>query len=412
MAALRHFIAAVRQIVALVGMFALSTALVARTDGESGVAVYLFWAQGCPHCEREIGFLDRMRAAEPRLRLHTYEVSRTPGNRVLFIAFAGKLGLEELSVPLTVIGDQVTLGYDDDVSTGAQLRWRIDECLSAGCPDETGPLLAALAGSTPSASDAAPQIARAQPPPAIKVPYLGEIGIASLSLPMLTLALGALDGFNPCAMWVLVFLIGLLLGMRDRLRMWLLGSVFIAASAAVYFLFMAAWLNFLLFVGLIVWVRVGVATVALGGGIYYLREYFVNPEAMCKVTAPERRRHILERLKQTALQRSFLWAVLGIIALAFAVNLVELFCSAGIPAVYTQVLAMNALPRWQYYTYVLLYIVVFMLDDLIVFGVAMTTLQLAGMTTRYVHLAHGIGGVVLLAIGALMLIRPQWLMFG
>jgi hypothetical protein len=130
------------------------------------------------------------------------------------------------------------------------------------------------------------------------------------------------------------------------------------------------------------------------------------------VTAPERRRRIFERLKEAATQRSFVWGTLGIIALAFAVNLVELLCSAGIPAVYTQVLAMNALPSWQYYAYLGLYILVFMLDDLVVFVVAMTTLQLAGVTSRYLRQAHLIGGVVLLAIGALMLLRPEWLMFG
>ena len=101
-----------------------------------------------------------------------------------------------------------------------------------------------------------------------------------------------------------------------------------------------------------------------------------------------------------------------ILALAFAVNLVELLCSAGIPAVYTQVLALSNLPTWQYYAYLALYIIVFMLDDLFVFVVAMKTLQITGIGTGYSRFSHLAGGVVLLAIGALLLLRPEWLMFG
>jgi hypothetical protein len=248
--------------------------------------------------------------------------------------------------------------------------------------------------------------------PVISVPFLGEVRTADFSLPALTIVLAAIDGFNPCAMWVLVFLIGLLLGMEDRFRMWVLGTAFIAGSALVYFLFMAAWLNFLLFIGAVIWVRAAVGLVALGGGFYYLREYFQNPDAACKVTAPEARRRVFESLRKLATESRFLLALAGIVALAFAVNLVELICSAGIPAVYTQVLALSNLPAWQYYAYLSLYILVFMLDDLFVFVVAMKTLQITGATTTYVRYSHLAGGVVLLAVGALLLLRPEWLMFG
>jgi hypothetical protein len=193
--------------------------------------------------------------------------------------------------------------------------------------------------------------------------------------------------------------------------MWTLGSAFIAGSALVYFLFMAAWLNFLLFIGAVVWVRAAVGLVALGGGFYSLREYFRNADAACRVTAPQARRRVFDSLRGLASERRFWLALAGILALAFAVNLVELLCSAGLPAVYTQVLALSSLPAWQYYAYLALYILVFMLDDLFVFVVAMKTLQIAGATTRYVRFSYLAGGVVLLAIGALLLLRPELLMF-
>lgn len=208
-----------------------------------------------------------------------------------------------------------------------------------------------------------------------------------------------------------MFLISLLIGLRDRFRMWVLGSLFIIASAGVYFLFMAAWLNLLLFLGMLLWIRLLVGLLALGGGGYYLHEYFANPEAVCKITAPEARRRVFERLRALAGERNFLLAASGIVLLAFVANLIELICSAGIPAVYTQVLALSNLSEWQYYLYLSGYIFIFMLDDLFVFFVAMKTLQVTGLTGAYVRHAHAIGGGVLIVIGLMLLFKPEWLTF-
>ena len=367
--------------------------------------VYLFWATGCPHCEREIEFLKRLETEEPRLRVHYLDVASDARSREAFAAVIQRLGIQDPAVPLTLVGDAPMRGYWTDETSGAELRRMIGYCLASACPDTLAPLLGASARS-----------GEALPPPTlpetISLPLIGEVRTADISLPVLTIVLGALDGFNPCAMWVLAFLISLLVGMQDRLRMWTLGIAFIAGSALVYFLFMAAWLNFLLFIGAVVWVRAAVGLVALGGGFYFLREYFRNPDAACPITAPQARRRIFDNLRKLANERRFWLALTGIIALAFAVNLVELLCSAGIPAVYTQVLALSQLPAWQYYAYLALYILVFMLDDLFVFVVAMKTLQVTGVTTRYSRFSHLAGGVVLLGIGALLLLRPELLMFG
>jgi hypothetical protein len=376
--------------------------------------VYFFWGKGCPHCEREIEFLKRLEATEPRVRVHYLEVWNDTRNQDAYAAVVTRIALDDPAVPLTLVGDAAMVGYDSDETSGAELKRRIDHCLAAGCPDTIGALIRASGSddTVPAAAGGPDGRIRRMVPPVVSVPFLGAIRTADFSLPVLTIVLGALDGFNPCAMWVLVFLIGLLLGMEDRFRMWVLGTAFIAGSAFVYFLFMAAWLNFLLFIGAVAWVRAAVGLVALGGGYYYLREYFQNPDAVCKVTAPEERRRVFESLRTLASESRFWLALSGIFALAFAVNLVELICSAGIPAVYTQVLALSSLPAWQYYAYLLLYILVFMLDDLFVFVVAMKTLQIAGATTVYARFSNLAGGGVLLAIGALLLLRPEWLMFG
>jgi hypothetical protein len=246
----------------------------------------------------------------------------------------------------------------------------------------------------------------------MRLPLVGEVRTAHLSLPVLTALLAAADGFNPCAMWVLVFLLGLLAGMKDRARMWLLGVTFVAASALVYLLILGAWLNVLLLAGSLAFVRVAIGAVALAGGGYYLKEFVTNADMKCEVTAPGRRRRVLERLKALAQRPDLVPALAGIVLLAFAVNVVEFLCSAGIPAVFAQVLALSDLAPWEYAGYLGLYVAVFMLDDLIVLVAALKTLEVTGLTTRYARWSNAIGGVALLAIGAALIFRPDWLAFG
>ena len=381
------------------------------------VDVYLFWREGCPHCEREMAFLDALAARKPAVRVHRFEVVGHRAHAALLDAVGTALRADVSGVPFTVIGDVVFIGYMNDDTTGRELAAQVDACLIQDCPDSVKPLLWIAAGATPPAtapamsSEAATPTQRPALPETLRVPLLGEIPIAALSLPALTVVLAALDGFNPCAMWVLVFLLGLLAGLKDRRRMWLLGGAFVAASAAAYFVFLAAWLNVLLFLGTLTLIRVVIGLVALGGGAYYLREFARNQPAACEVTRPEARQRVFARLRDLS-QRRELWLALGgIVLLAFAVNVVELLCSAGIPAVYTQVLALSDLPRWQHYAYLVLYILIFMADDLIVLSAALATLQVTGLTGRYARWSNLIGGVVLLAIGGLLLLKPEWLAF-
>ncbi len=366
-------------------------ALAAGTARAQVVDIEVYWALGCPHCDGALDALAARARLDPDLRVRRLEVTLDADARRRFIATNRRLGIAEPAVPLIVGGARQLIGWGGEAASGPALDALIAACRADLCPAEDAPERAANT--------------------LVQVPLLGTIDAAALSLPALTVVLAAIDGFNPCAMWVLVFLLGLLVGLRDRWRMWALGTAFIVASAGVYYLFLAAWLNLLLFIGVVAWVRAGIGLVALAGGGWYLREFLVNPAATCRVTGSPRRQRVFASLRATALQRDFLPALAGIVALAVAVNLVELVCSAGIPAVYTQVLALNAVGGWTRQAYLLLYILVFMLDDLAVFVAAMTTLRLLGFEGRYAHLSHLLGGLVMIAIGIALLLRPQWLAF-
>jgi len=152
--------------------------------------------------------------------------------------------------------------------------------------------------------------------------------------------------------------------------------------------------------------------VALGAGGLNLKEYLTNKTGGCKVTGDEKRRKIFDRIKDITQNKQFIVALFGIVLLAFAVNLVELVCSAGLPAIYTKVLTMSNLPTWQYYIYLLFYILIFMLDDMFIFFTAMVTLHAVGIQSKYARVSHLIGGIMMFVIGLLMLFKPELLMFG
>ena len=370
------------------------------------VTVYLFWTTGCPHCIHEKEFLAGLERRDRGIKVVALEVSASRENLELFQKIGKLLKADVSGVPFTVIGNQHVIGWQDEPTTGRAIETAIQEARRRAAPDVVAGLLTAPGPALPGGAD------KPAVPETLTLPVFGQVNLKYLSLGAVTVIIGALDGFNPCAMWVLVFLINLLLGMEDRRKMWVLGSAFIITSGAVYFLFMTAWLNILIFLGFIFWIRIIIGLVALLAGGYNLKEYWTEVSGTCTLSHGARRQRTMDRLKAVISTRKFWLALGGIVLLAFLVNMVELICSAGFPVVYLQILSLTPMPFWQYYLYLLLYIVIFMLDDIIIFVVAMLTLQLVGVTTRYKRLSNLIGGVLMLIIGVLLIFKPGWLMFG
>ncbi|HBK34008.1 TPA: hypothetical protein DEP34_05240 [Candidatus Uhrbacteria bacterium] len=405
-----------------ISLFPLTVRAEDVTTELSPLNVYFFYGDGCPHCSNEEPFLKAVEEQYSFVNVYAFEVWYDEVNQS-FLRQAGEvLGANAGSVPFTVIGDQFVSGYATEKTTGAQILRLIAQCAARDCEDPLSAFIdvsgmTTLGGETSGQEEVTLPItanpsSKEDQGVEITLPLFGTISSSSFSLPVLTILIGALDGFNPCAMWTLLFLISLLVNMHNKKRMWMLGSAFVFASGFVYFLFLSAWLNVFLFIGMMVWVRIVIGAVALASGGYNLREYMRNKDGTCKVTSHENRKKVFDRLRAVAHHQQFWMALIGIVLLAFAVNLVELVCSAGLPAIYTQVLSLNDLPAWQYYGYLLLYIFFFMLDDLIVFIVSMATLHVTGITSKYSRYSHLIGGILMLVLGALLILRPELLMFG
>ena len=380
----------------------------ARIVSASTVNAHLFYGIGCPHCAKESEFLEQIAPKYPDLKIHEYEIYYNTKNSQLLKQVASELGANAGGVPFLVIGDWSYIGFSEGISE-KEIENKINYCLTNDCEDVVGNIINQVNTSQPEEK---PADKTKNEEKTIKLPFLGQVDVGQLSLPVLTVVLAFIDGFNPCAMWTLLFLISLLLGMKDRKRMWALGVAFIVSSALVYFLFLAAWLNLFMFLGFVVWIRVLIGGVALFAAYHYLKDYFVNKNGGCNVMGDTKRQKIFAKLRLITEKKQFFIALGGIVLLAIAVNMVELICSAGLPAIYTQILSLAELPTWQYYLYLVLYIVVFMIDDLFVFFTAMITLQAVGVHSKYARSSHLIGGILMAIIGLLLLFKPEWLMFG
>lgn len=357
------------------------------------IEINFFYSAICHNCENEKEFLKDLEERYPEIRVKSYgvlskELIPNQENIEILTNFYEKYSVlkrEKGYVPATFISTKYFIGFNEQI--GREIESCLRECLTG--------------------EKATSQI--------IKIPFFGEVDLSKMSLPALTITLGALDGLNPCAMWVLLFLIALLINTRSRKRMWLIGGTFILTSGFVYYLILTAWLNLFLAISYVNITRILIGIFALGVGTWQIKNFITYHPGICKVlglsSRIEQGLKIKERAEKIATS-PFTWAMIGgLILLALGVNLVEFFCSAGLPAIYTRILALNSVGHLSYYFYLLLYTFVFMLDDLIIFSLAVITLSKVGFTEKYNYWATLIGGLLILILGILLIFKPELLMF-
>lgn len=336
--------------------------------------LHVFVHPDCPHCHEAQNFL----RTRPEIDVIVHDVS-TKAGWTLYREIATALRIPDgrLGVPLFVFSDRFIVGFDRRETTGLALL--------------------ALVGAE---GDAAPGM-----PSGIDLPIFGEIDPAHYSLLALTVVMGLADGFNPCAMWVLIYLISLIAGLRDRAKIWWLVGTFVLTSGILYFLLMTAWLNMFLVFGYVRPLTELVALAAIGFGISHLYELAWTRGAIeCEVGDIEQRQRTMARIRDLVAAPIGVGSLLLIVGLAFAVNAIEFICSAALPAIYTHVLALSDVTTAGYYAYITLYVVFFMLDDLIIFGLAAFAVQRI-INSRYAVVSRLAGGVVLIALGVWMLAR-------
>lgn len=393
------------QIIVFVFFFLFQTHLCFANTSEK-VTLYLFWQKGCPHCENEKKFLKSLQDKYPYLQISELEISENEQNQELLETMSAKLNFQASSLPVTIINKRHFVGFWNEEITGKQ----IEEAIIEEHQNRSEKSDIILSDKKNSGSIETNQ-ENVSVPDTINIPFYQSVKINDLSLPVLSVLLGAIDGFNPCAMWVLVMLLSFLIGIQNRKKLIILGSLFLITSTFVYFMFLVAWLNFMLFISYIPVIKISIGAIAILAGGYYLKEFWANKDGVCKVTGSKQKQMISQKLEHFIQEKHFFLAACAVIVLAFLVNTLELVCSAGIPAIYTQVLALTPLSIVEYYSLIAIYLFFFMLDDLIVFLVAVFSLHLMSMTEKYSRYSHLIGGTLLVLIGTLLIFKPEWLIF-
>ena len=379
--------------------------------------MHVFVREGCPHCADFKAF---MAAWEEAPSVAYYEVME-PETQELFKKVQLRLPGLQQGVPTIILDGHIIQGYDKDETTGKRVRETYEACKDreGGCItfdeflDGQGAKSLLETSSTCSGDPTKPCEANYDEEQFIfDFWFVGRTDLRDLSLPVLSIVLGGLDGFNPCAMWVLITLLTLLINTRSWVKIWVIGGTFLLVSGIMYYIFIAAWLNIFLLIGYNHWVQKIIGIVAIGGGSFYLYEAFGKDPNMCKITDHKRRARTIERMKGVVAAATWPAMILGVAILAVSVNLIELVCTAGLPAIFTQILAFNPLTDLERYMYLGLYILTYMFDDLVIFAIAITTLHATGFTTKYRRFTMIFGGVLMGVLGVLLIFWPEALTFG
>jgi hypothetical protein len=360
-------------------------------DGQPVVHLYFFWSLACPHCLEARPFIEAIPESRPWVKLHSLELTRHPENVRHYLALADQVGQPAQYVPGLLFCGRMQTGWDDAATSGQALLAELDACRATA--------------KTGSALD----VARALPEPVFSVPVLGEVALDGTSLPLMTVLIAGLDAFNPCAFFVLLFLLSMLVHQHSRARMLAIGGVFVLVSGLMYFAFMAAWLNLFQVFGQLAWVTLAAGAVALAIGLVNVKDFFFFGRGV-SLSIPESSKPGIYRRARAILAAGNVPTMLAAtVLLAAAVNVYELLCTAGFPMVYTRLLTLQDLSPAEHYLYLALYNLVYVIPLAVIVGVFAFTLGARKLTEREGRLLKLMSGVMMLQLGMLLVLAPNWL---
>ena len=352
--------------------------------GEPTPEIEVFVRAGCPHCEAAKAFLKELQRERPAVRIAVYDVAEDSAARQQLATLAAERGIANIGVPTFLIGTELIVGFLSAETTGTEIRARLDQNTQGAAP--------------------LPVVE------SIQTKWFGELRVRDLGLPLFTIVIGLLDGFNPCAMWVLLFLLSLLVNLRDRLKMALIAGTFVAVSGLAYFAFMAAWLNMFLLIGLSRPIQIGFGVIALPVGVVNVKDFFALRHGISLSIPESAKPGLYARIRRILQADNLAAALAGIVILAGLVNLIELLCTAGFPALYTQILTLHQMPAWEYYSYLGLYNLAYIFDDSLMVTIAVVTLSRRKLQERAGRWLKLTSGLVMVGLSAVLLLQPEWLM--
>lgn len=384
------------------------------------VKIEYFGRKDCKNCANLEKFLTELSNKRKDFEYIEYKIDENGENKKFFDEVTTKLKLVK-GTPIIYLNGHIIQGFNTPDTTGKEIVKLIDEGkkansvftleeyvkngkyenISSNGSVCEGDEVCEIPGLT---KDASRQVI-------VNIPFINKsVDLTDYSLPLMSLILGTVDGFNPCAMWVLVLFLTALIAVGSKTKMFRVAGLFILAEAVMYYLILNAWLYTWDFVGLDKWVTPIVGIVGIIGGIFFVRNYLKKgDELSCEVTDFKKRAKISNQIREIANKPFTLLTALGIIGLALSVNVIEFACSVGIPQTYTKILQINNISFWNRQIYTFIYIIGYMIDDIMVFGLALLSVNKLQLTTKYSKWVNLFGGILMIILGLILLLKPSLL---
>lgn len=346
------------------------------------VNIYLFYSKICPHCQKEEKYFETLKEKyQDKINIYTYEVTENKTNNEIMKSLKKELKENSQGVPFTIIGSKTFLGYDES------LNERIENTIESYLDENT------KTNNT------------------YTIPILGKIEAKNASIILIAIILGFIDGFNPCAMWILLLLINMCISIKDKKKMLIVCLTFIITSGIIYFLSMLG-IGFILDLTTISYIRNIIAILAIILGIYNLYTYLkTRKQTGCHVVKKEKRKTIITKINNILNNKNTLLMFGGTIILATSVSLVEMACSLGFPTIFLELLSINNIHSFLKVTYLLIYILFYLIDDIVVLFLSIKAFEAKGISTKYNKYVHLIGGIIMVIMGILLIFKPEWIMF-
>lgn len=415
---------------------------------EHPVYIYLFWGDGCPHCAKAKPYFEELAQQYPNIVYRAYEVYYDAAGQEAFLQMAKKAGIEQFAVPTIFIGPYYVQGYSEEMH--ASVIEVVEYCTQQGCEDAgagvigastqsaASPTVEMSAASPENVKTVQPSTATSLPQPTlspentatplvvtsqddassgslnqsglIEIPFLGKVQTSQAS-PFISTALIALvDGFNPCSLWVLTMLLALTLHTGSRKKVIVIGLVFLTITAGIYALFIAGLFSVLSVAGFLVWIRVLVALVAGFFGAVNLKDFFWYKQGFSLSIADEKKTGIFKKMRDVLEASQSFPAMIGSTAvLAAGVSLEEFSCTAGFPVIWTNLISSQNISGATFLLLLTLYMVIYQLDEMVVFGVSVVTLKASRLEEKHGRVLKLVSGVLLLTLSLVMLINPAWM---
>ena len=384
------------------------------------VKIEYFGRKDCKNCANLEKFLKELSAKRDDFEYVEHKIDKSKEEKAFFDETTSKLKLVK-GTPIIYIDGHIIQGFNTADTTGKEIESLINsgkikdkiltlkEYVESGQAGNVSSNGAVCTGDTVCEVPGLTKGAENQV--LVNIPIINKtVDLTNYSLFTMSLILGTIDGFNPCAMWVLVLFLTALIAVGNKVKMFRVAGLFILAEAVMYFFILNAWIYAWDFVGLDKWVTPIVGIVGIIGGIFFIRNYMKKGDTLeCEVTDFEQRAKISKKIKDIANKPFTLLTALAIIGLALSVNVIEFACSVGIPQTYTKILQINEVPFWTRQFYTFIYIIGYMIDDIIVFGFALMSVNKLQLTTKYSKWVNLFGGILMIILGLIMLIKPSLL---